>query len=280
MFATPLVPHQGSGMSVLLQISDTHFGTERAPVVEALVAFATQLRPDVVVLSGDITQRARRAQFQAARAFVDRLPTPVLAIPGNHDVPLFDVLARLIRPYGHYREAFGDDLEPVHASAELLVTCLNTTRWWRHKNGEISAAQIERVAARIAGAAPGQLRVIVVHQPVAVPQAGEVHNLVARHAAAVRRWADAGADLVLGGHIHLPCVMPLTDLPRPLWVVQAGTAVSHRVRGEQPNSVNVLRWGQDAPPGHCVIERWDCAAAGPAFARAAVTAFEPLRMAR
>jgi 3',5'-cyclic AMP phosphodiesterase CpdA len=264
-------------MSVLLQISDTHFGTEQLPVVEALAAFTAQQRPDVVVLSGDITQRARRAQFAAARAFVDRLATPVLAIPGNHDVPLFDLLARLTRPYGHYREAFGDDLEPVHASQDLFVQCLNTTRWWRHTTGEISARQIERVAARLADAAPGQLRVIVVHQPVSVPSAGDVHNLVRRHAAAVHRWAEAGADLVMGGHIHLPYVTPLLGLPRRLWSVQAGTAVSRRVRGGQPNSVNVLRWGRDAPPGRCVVEQWDCPAAGPAFVPAAVYEFEPQR---
>ena len=266
-------------MSVLLQISDTHFGTERLPVVEALTTFTAQQRPDVVVLSGDITQRARRAQFDAARAFVERLATPLLAIPGNHDVPLFDVLARFTHPYGHYREAFGDELEPVYASADLLVQCLNTTRWWRHTNGEISAEQIERVAARVAGAAPGQLCVIVVHHPVSVPRAGDVHNLVRRHAAAVHRWADAGADLVMGGHIHLPYVTPLPGLRRRLWSVQAGTAVSHRVRGGQPNSVNVLRWGRDAPPGRCVVEQWDCPAAGPSFVRAAVTEFEPQRVA-
>jgi 3',5'-cyclic AMP phosphodiesterase CpdA len=264
-------------VSVLLQISDTHFGTEQPPVVEALTEFAAQQHPDVVVLSGDITQRARRAQFHAARAFVESLDTPVLAIPGNHDVPLFDVLARFTRPYGRYREAFGDELEPVHASADLLVQCLNTTRWWRHTNGEISAEQIERVAARVACAAPGQLRVIVVHQPVSVLQAEDVHNLVRRHAAAVHRWADAGADVVMGGHIHLAYVTPLPGLPRRLWSVQAGTAVSRRVRGGQPNSVNVLRWGRDAPRGRCVVEQWDCPAAGPAFVRAAVTEFEPQR---
>ena len=267
-------------MSVLLQISDTHFGTEQPPVVEALVTFTAQQRPDVVVLSGDITQRARRAQFRAARVFVERLATPVLAIPGNHDVPLFDVLARVTRPYNLYREAFGDDLEPVHASADLLVQCLNTTRWWRHTNGEISPEQIERVAVRVAGAGPGQLCVVVVHQPVSVPQASDVHNLVRRHAAAVHRWADAGADLVMGGHIHLPYVTPLPGLPRRLWSVEAGTAVSHRVRGGQLNSVNVLRWGGDAPRGRCVVEQWDCPAAGPAFVLAAVTDFEPQRGAQ
>jgi 3',5'-cyclic AMP phosphodiesterase CpdA len=264
-------------VSVLLQISDTHFGTERPPVVEALVAFTAQQRPDLVVLSGDITQRASRKQFDAARTFALRLATPVLAIPGNHDIPLLDLLARVMRPYGHYREAFGDDLEPVHSSAELLVQCLNTTRWWRHKNGEISAEQIERVAARLARVAPGQLRVIVVHQPVSVPGAGDVHNLVERHAEAVQRWAEAGADLVMGGHIHLPYVKPVAGLPRRLWSVQAGTAVSDRVRGGQPNSVNVLRWGRDAPRGRCVVEQWDCPALGPAFVRAAATEFEPQR---
>ncbi len=266
-------------MSVLLQISDTHFGTEQPPVVEALAVFTARLRPDVVILSGDITQRARRTQFQAARAFVERLASPVLAIPGNHDVPLFDLLARVTRPYGHYREAFGNELEPVHASADLLVQCLNTTRWWRHTNGEISVGQIERVAARVAGATPGQLCVIVVHQPVSVPSDGDVHNLVRRHAAAVRRWAAAGADLVLGGHIHLPYVMPLPGLPRRMWSVQAGTAVSRRVRDGQPNSVNVLRWGRDAPHGRCRVEQWDCPAAGPAFVRAVVTELEPQRVA-
>ena len=264
-------------MSVLLQISDTHFGTEQPPVVEALAAFTARQRPDLVVLSGDITQRARRVQFHAARVFALSLATPVLAIPGNHDLPLFDVVARFTRPYGHYREAFGDELEPVYESADLLVQCLNTTRWWLQTNGEFSAEQIERVAARVARAAPGQLRVVVVHHPVSVPQADDVHNLVRRHAAAVQSWADAGADLVMGGHIHLPYVTLLPGLARRLWAVQAGTAVSHRVRGGQPNSVNLLRWGRDAPLGRCMVEQWDCPSVGQAFVRVKVSEFEPQR---
>lgn len=97
-------------MSVLLQISDTHFGTEQPQVVEALVALAAQQRPVMVVLSGDITQRARPAQFRAAKVFVDRLGAPVLAIPGNHDIALFDLWARLTRPYACYAKVFGADL--------------------------------------------------------------------------------------------------------------------------------------------------------------------------
>lgn len=258
-------------MTLLLHLSDPHFGTEQPAVMAALVRLAQQLRPDLLVLTGDITQRARRQQFLAARAFLDCLGAPVLAIPGNHDIPLFNPGLRLFRPYAHYREAFGEDLEPVHSTAGLLVLGVNTTRWWRHKNGEVSAAQIDRVARRLATATPAQLRVVVVHQPVAVLLPAEAHNLLRGSATALPRWAAAGVDLVLGGHIHLPYVTLLPALTRPVWAVQAGTAVSWRVRDGVPNSVNLLRWGPDAPAGHCRVERWDHEARRDAFECHAVT---------
>ncbi|BAO81805.1 predicted phosphohydrolase [Serpentinimonas raichei] len=265
-------------MSLVLQVSDTHFGTEQPPVVEALVALAQQQRPDLLLLSGDITQRARPAQFRAARAFMERLGAPLLAVPGNHDIPLLDLWTRLRRPYARYLAAFGPELEPLHSSPELLVLCLNTTRPWRHKHGEVSAAQIERVAQRLEAATAAQLRVVVVHQPVAVIRSSDVVNLLRGHEAALQRWAAAGADLVLGGHIHLPYVRAVDGLARPLWAVQAGTAVSARVREGLPNSVNLLRWGAPhASPGCCQIEQWDYAAAQRAFVRAAVTEVRPAR---
>jgi 3',5'-cyclic AMP phosphodiesterase CpdA len=265
-------------MTLLLQISDPHFGTERAPVVEALVTLVRQQEPDLLVLSGDITQRARAAQFRAARAFTDRLDVPLLAIPGNHDLPLFDWWTRLRRPYGHHIEVFGDDLEPVHRSSDMLVVCANTTRVWRHKHGEISGAQIDRVATVLESAQAAQLRVVVVHQPVAVTRAEDVVNLLRGHETALQRWAAAGADLVMGGHIHLPYVLALKGLDRPIWAVQAGTAVSSRVREGAPNSVNLLRWGGDSPlPGHCQIEQWDFADGTQAFVRAKVSEVRPAR---
>ena len=276
-------------MSVLLQISDTHFGTEQPHVVEALVALATRQRPDVVVLSGDNTQRARLAEFRAAKAFVDRLGAPVLAIPGNHDIALFDLWARLTRPYARYATAFGPELEPVHSAQDLLVVCVNTTRAWRHKNGEVSTAQIDRVAKLLAAASPRQLRVVVVHQPAAVTQARDRPNLLRGHGAAMRAWSAAGADLVMGGHIHLPYTLALHGLARRLWVVQAGTAVSSRTRPETPNSVNVLRWGEAAgrsgaqarTPSEardcCLVEQWDFAHADRVFVRTAVTPVQPDR---
>lgn len=248
-------------MVTLIQISDPHFGTEQPAVVEALTRLVHEQAPKLAILSGDITQRARRNQFDAARKFVDQLKVPfVLAIPGNHDIPLFNIAARLLQPYVNYRHAFGDELEPVYADDELLVIALNTTRPYRHTDGEISAAQIERVAARLAQADKQQLRIVVTHQPVCVIRAEDEPNLVRGHGPAIRRWAEAGADLILGGHIHLPYVCTLSAaqglLPRPVWAVQAGTAVSCRIRHEAGNSVNLIRYGTN-PARRCTIERWD-----------------------
>lgn len=234
-------------------------------------------QPDLLVLSGDITQRARPAQFQAARALMDRLDAPFLAIPGNHDIPLFDVWTRLRRSYARHISAFGSDLEPVFSSADLMVVGVNTTRAWRHKHGEVSAQQIDRVAQLLTKAKPEQLRVVVVHQPIAVTRAEDATNRVRGHAAALQRWAEAGADLVMGGHIHLPYVLELHSLARPMWAVQAGTAVSSRVRAGVPNSVNLLRWGADSASGCCQIEQWDFPAAKCAFICAVVSEVRPGR---
>jgi 3',5'-cyclic AMP phosphodiesterase CpdA len=241
-------------MSLLLQVSDTHFGTERPAVVEALVRLAQALRPDWLLLSGDITQRATVAQFAAAQAFVQRLQVPrLLALPGNHDIPLFHLPLRLLRPYARYAAAFGSTLEPAFESPELLLLGVNTTRWWRHKDGQLSSAQVQRVAERLRRAPPAQRRIVVVHQPLAVPLAEDLPNRLHGHAPAVQQWGEAGVDLVIGGHIHRPYVLPL---PAGGWVVQAGTAVSSRVRREAGNSVNLIRIDAQAAE-RAVVERWD-----------------------
>lgn len=245
-------------MKTLLQISDPHFGTERAPVVAALHTLVREIAPEVVVVSGDITQRARRKQFAAARAFVDGLGAPhVLVIPGNHDVPLFDVLTRVLAPYREHRRAFGDDLEPVLEAEDLLVLCVNTTRAYRHKHGEVSDAQIERVARRLRTARAEQLRVVVTHQPAAVFRRKDARDRLRGGERALRAWAAAGADVVLGGHIHFPYLLAmheqLEDLGRRLWIANAGTATSSRVRHEADNSVNCIRYA----PFEARVQRWD-----------------------
>ncbi len=241
-------------MTLLLQVSDPHFGTERPQVVEALVQLAHTLRPDVLLLSGDITQRATRAQFAAARHFVQRLQVPMcVALPGNHDIPLWHLPLRLLRPYARYSAAFGPNLEPSLDTDDLLLLAVNTTRWWRHEDGQLSNGQIQRVAGRLSAARPSQRRVVMVHQPLAVTRPADLHNRLHGHAAALQAWGAAGVDLIIGGHIHLPFVLPL---PSGGWAVQAGTAVSHRVRAEAGNSVNLIRIAATAHE-RAVVERWD-----------------------
>lgn len=251
-------------MSVLLHISDTHFGTEEPPVAQALRALSREHEPQVLVLSGDITQRARRAQFAAARAFCDSLAIPrMLALPGNHDIPLYNVFARMFFPYAGYTAAFGDELEPVLTLDDLLVIGVNTTRVHRHKDGEVSPGQVARVERLLRQAAPGQLRVVVTHQPACVMRPEDEKDRLRGGEAALQAWSAAGADLVLGGHIHLPYVSDqcarARSAPRPTYCIQAGTAVSHRVRHGTPNSVNLIRWEPPlaATRRVCRVERWD-----------------------
>lgn len=246
-------------MTVVLQLSDPHFGTERPVALAALPALCAQLKPDLLLVTGDITQRARTVEFARARVCFDSLDVPArLLIPGNHDIPLFDVLTRALDPYRRWRRAFGPALEGEFESDDLLLLALNTTRRWRHKHGEVSRAQVERVARRLAAARPTQLRLVAVHQPVAVTTDSDRRNQLRGRALAVRRWSEAGADAILGGHIHLPYMLSLRErwpaLPHPTWAVQAGTALSHRLRDGISNSVNVIRTG---PTRSAVVERWD-----------------------
>lgn len=271
-------------MNDVLQISDPHFGTERPEVLEALVRLEARLVPDVVVLSGDITQRAAVAQFAAARRFVDRLACrSVIALPGNHDVPLFNLPLRLFRPYARYRAAFGRDLEPVFESPSLLVIAVNSVVPAWHKDGTVSEAQIQRVAARLERASRRQVRIVVTHHPLGARRAEDEHDLLRGAARARREWARAGVDVLMGGHIHSAYVLPLRDvdagIERDGWIFQAGTAVSRRVRDGRPNSVNRLRLVADPkePSCRCRLERWDFDAARGEFER---VFDEGLRLAR
>lgn len=262
---------------ILVQLSDTHFGTEQPHVVEALVAWMREHEPDILVFSGDITQRARRSQFQAARVFIDRIPRhDLLTVPGNHDLPLFDLARRLLDPYGYYRHYFGE-LESELENDRVLLICLNSTRKWRRKDGEIDESQIRRVEERLRAAPANKLKVVVAHHPFDVILTRDEANLMRNGAEAIRRWAEAGLDLVMGGHIHFPFVSSLRNrypqLARDVWCVQAGTAISWRVRHSKPNSFNRLVLGET--PAELVIERWDFSQQDRNFQR--VTCVQPWR---
>lgn len=249
-------------MSVVLQVSDTHFGTERPEVVEALVDLAAQLKPDLIVLSGDLTQRARESEFAAYRAFVARLlPAPCLVVPGNHDIPLFDLVSRLTRPFSAYAASCGERLEPSYSLPDLFITGVNSVRPWRHKQGSLAAVQVEAVAQRLRRAGRSAMRVVVVHHPLDVGEGGSPGDIVLGAAEAVSAWAGAGADLVMSGHVHLPLCRALAvrygSSAGRCWVAVAGTAVSGRTRRGWPNSVNVLRIDRFQGAERRVLEQRD-----------------------
>ncbi len=229
----------------LAHISDPHFGSHDPAVSQALREDLLAQAPDLVVLTGDITQRARSAQFRAARDFIDSLaPLPVLALPGNHDQPIFDLVTRFATPYKLYRRHIGEDLAPSWKNGELAVLGVNSTRLLRHKHGTLPEALVSQVAQRLTRL-PQRFKIVALHHPLAVVEESDLRNRPRGADMALSAWAGAGADLILGGHIHLPYCVPAGPAYRRTIVLQAGTAVSTRLRGGYPNSYGLVRFPRD-----------------------------------
>ncbi|MDO9640217.1 MAG: metallophosphoesterase [Pseudotabrizicola sp.] len=239
-------------MGRLLHLSDLHFGTERHGLVAPLIALARRLRPDAVVISGDLTQRALPAQWAAAQRLIAALPGPVLCIPGNHDVPLYNPLERLLRPWRGYRAVAGPDLEPVVETGDLLVVGVNTTDPYVWQRGTLRPASLRHVAQVFARARPGQLRVVALHHPLTTPAATGKTPMKGADAGA-ESLARAGADVILSGHLHLWAAAPfaLRKGARSMLCVQAGTTLSSRLRGED-NDLNLIDFDQ----GLVTVTRW------------------------
>jgi len=251
-------------MATIAHLSDIHFGRVEPHLVTALVRTIEAVAPDLVAVSGDLTQRARRSQFQAARRFLDMLPFPLLVVPGNHDVPLYNLPVRLLDPYGGYRRYIQQDLEPVFESRELIAVGLNSARSLPfHGGGRLNEVQVARAAARLAAAAPGLVKVVVTHHPFDLPESHGAEHLVGRADMAMRHLAEAGADLFLAGHLHVSHVGTTAARYRlgshSALVVQAGT-MSTRARGEL-NTLNVL----DLAPDRVAIRRHSWSVASEAF---------------
>jgi len=244
-------------MATIAHLSDIHFGRVDPRIVDPLIDTTVAIAPDLLVMSGDLTQRARRRQFQEARNCLDRLPQPQLVIPGNHDVPLWDVARRFANPYGRYRHYIQDDLDPVFNHDEFIAVGLNSARNFPfHGGGRVNEVQVDRAAARLRAADGGKLKIVVTHHPFYLPTDAHARkHLLGRAEMAMAKLADAGADVFLAGHLHVHHVEHAAKrfkiAGHSALLIQAGT-LSTRHRGET-NSFNVLRLTRE----QIGVERYD-----------------------
>jgi 3',5'-cyclic AMP phosphodiesterase CpdA len=226
-------------------ISDLHFGRHSGAIVEALLTCLGEMKPDLVAVSGDLTQRAQLSEFAEAKAFLDRTPFPLLVIPGNHDIPLYDALARLLRPFARYNSFMSSAgiSEAFFADEEIAVLGLNTVRRSTWKNGRVSLAQVAEISRFFGKVDRSLFKVVVTHHPLELPRGLAPVDLAGRARLALQAVAAAGVHLLLSGHYHR-AASGGTDAEVAggghLLVVHAGTAVSRRTRGTDGDSFNLI----------------------------------------
>lgn len=224
-------------MTRLVHLSDLHFGRVDQSLTAPLVAAVSALAPDLTVISGDLTQRARHSQFRKARALIDQLPGPVLSVPGNHDIPLDNVFVRFLWPFYRYRKHICRDLEPEFRDDQMIVAGVNTVNRFSWQRGKVGRTRLARLSARLADA-PQALRIVVLHHPL--EHGPETDKRLMRGATnALEVLSDYGANLVLSGHLHRASARPFRAAPDLLFV-EAGTGLSTRLRHDQRNTFNLL----------------------------------------
>ena len=230
-------------MRTLVHISDIHFGRVDYGIVDGLVKKINEIAPDLIVLSGDLTQRARSAQFVEARAFLDSLPKPQIVVPGNHDIPLHNVFARFAAPLEKYKKHITEDLQPFFADEEIAVVGVNTARSLTIKDGRINEKQIAEIREKICSLPDNIAKIIVTHHPFDLPEGFGENDIVGRADLAMKTLAECGADIFLAGHMHISHIgntaMRYKIAGHSALVIQAGTATSTRGRGEA-NSFNII----------------------------------------
>lgn len=229
-------------MRLVAHISDPHFGTQDTGICHALVEELGELEPACVVVSGDLTQRARRHQFRQARRWLDSLGLPYLAVPGNHDIPLYDLFHRFLRPRKRYLEYITKDLTPCYVDDTLVIAGVDTTKTFTTKHGEVSREKIDAVLSEMVRFS-GRWRMLVAHHPFIVPPDSDEPTVEGADEVLPLLEA-ANVDLILTGHLHTPHSAGRNE-HHSIIHVQAGTCISKRTRHGEPNGYNQLRFEAD-----------------------------------
>jgi 3',5'-cyclic AMP phosphodiesterase CpdA len=231
-------------MRTIAHLSDLHFGRVDQALLEPLTGFLQDAKPDVLVVSGDLTQRAKPEEFMAARSFLETFTIPKIIVPGNHDVPLYDVFRRFFSPLKRYQRHITDDMEPFFVDDEIAVLGMNTARSLAFKGGRVNGEQRGRVRARLGTLDDKVVKILVTHHPFDLPAHMDNDDLVGRARKAMKAFASCGVDVLLGGHMHSSEAITTDGRYRhgtySALSIQAGTATSTRQRGEA-NSFNLLR---------------------------------------
>src|SRR5438045_3660158 len=239
-------------MRTIVHISDIHFGRVDPVIAEGLIEdiAAISPAPNVLVNSGDFTQRGRRAQYRAASDYMKRLPSPQILVPGNHDIPLYDVIRRFFFPLDRYRQYITKDLRPFYKDEQVAILGMNTARSWTWswngfwKDGRISAEQLLDIKLRFCDLPAETFKIVVTHHPFIPPPKERPHGIVGGALAALEMMENCGIDMALAGHLHMGYSGDVRThhegINRSIISVQAGTAISNRRRGNEPNAYNLI----------------------------------------
>jgi 3',5'-cyclic AMP phosphodiesterase CpdA len=245
-------------MRKIAHISDLHFGRNDPRATQALLDDIAELQPHLVAVSGDLTQRAHHHEFAAARTFLEAIAAPIVAVPGNHDVPLYNVARRAFTPLRRFRHYITADRHPLFIDDEIAVLGINTARSATLSNGRISHDQMAAIGNIFGEVPSAHFRILITHHPLMPPPDTPERDIVGRADPALRAIAAAGVELLLAGHYHRAFTGDIASYhltaQRSILVSQAGTAISTR-RRKEVNSYNLI--SIDGREISCARRVWD-----------------------